>query len=198
MPLPVMSPPGLDLYERLSPLAALDETNDFAFAVVCGAVGAMWAQVAYLSEDRDERPGWAVMVDVETAPVYALPWLAAHAGVKLTLGATEDAQRDEVRRRSGVARGRPASMIAKAQSTLTGAKTVRLQERAGSAWGIVVHTATAETPDPAATLAALMSEKPGGDILTHIVGDGVLIDEGTRTVDAASATIDAAVLADVI
>ncbi len=188
-----------DLYGRLAPLAALDEDNDHAFAVLCGAIGAMWQTVADLSEDRDGRPGWAGMSDVELAPGYALPWLATHAGVKLTQGATEDAQRDEVRRRSGVARGRPASMIAKAKTTLTGAQEVRLTERAGSAWQIVVHTRVDETTDADATLAALMSEKPGGDVLTHIVGDAPLWGEATRAWSAVSAgvTWDNVTLSDV-
>ncbi len=199
MPLSAMGSVALDLYERLAPLASLDPANDYAFACLCGAIGAMYQQVADLSEDRDDRPGWAVMVDVETAPGYALPWLAAHAGVKLTKGATEDVQRDEVRRRSGVARGRPASMIAKAKTTLTGTQEVRLTERAGSAWQIVVHTRVDETPDPDATLAALMSEKPGGDVLTHIIGDAPLWGEATRTWSAVSAgvTWDNVTLSDV-
>lgn len=200
-PLPAMSSPGRDLYERLSPLAAYDEENDYAFAVLCGAIGAMWEQVAYLSEDRDERPGWAVMVDVETAPAYALPWLATHAGVKLTKGATEDVQRDEVRRRSGVARGRPASMRAKIATTLTGDNpSAQIIERAGgSAWQIVVRTRTDQTPDPAATFAAATSEKPGGDVLTHVVGDDVLWEEATLDWDAVDpgVTWDTVTLGDV-
>jgi hypothetical protein len=188
---------GAELLDANEPLAFDDPANGWAFGHLCQAIGLMWQEVADLSEDRGSRPGWAALVDVETAPADALAWLAQIPGVKLTLRATEAAQRDEVRRASGQAVGRPASMIAKAQTTLTGSKTVRLVERSSSAWQITVITRTTETPNPAATLAALMSEKPGADILIHVVSNAPVIDEGTRTIDAAAGTIDTATLANI-
>ena len=192
-----MSSVGADLYDRLAPLAALDDAHDFAFAHLCNAIGLMRQQVADLSEDRDERPGWAGLADVETAPANALPYLAQIPGVKVTQGATEVVQRAEVRRHAGAARGRPASMIAEVQPTLTGSKTVRLLERTSSAWTFTVVTRTSETPNAATTLAAIERQRPGGDVGTHLVSDAPLVDEGTRTIDAAAGTIDTATLANV-
>lgn len=188
---------GAELYDANSALAFDDLANDWAFAILCQAIGLMWQPIADLSEDRDGRPGWAVLVDVETTPDNALPWLAQIPGVQLTRGITAPEQREEVRLRSGQARCRPASMIAAVQKTLTGTKNVRILERTSSAWTLTVFTRTDETPDPDATLAAAMSQKVGGDVLTLIVGDSPLIDEGTEIIDNVTATIDAATLADV-
>lgn len=197
MPLPVMQSVGADLYDRLAPLAALDEANDFAFAHRCEAIGRAWQAVADLSEDRDGRPGWAALADVETAPANALEYLSQIVGIHVTKGATEAVQRAEVRRHAGAARGRPASMIAEVQATLTGSKSVRLIERTSSAWTFTVITRTSETPDPTATAAAIERQRPGGDIVTHIISDLALIDEWTRDIDATTANIDVLTPADV-
>jgi hypothetical protein len=196
-PVPAMGSIGTELYEANESLAYADADNDYAFAVLCGAVGAMWQAVADLSEDRDGRPGWAVLVDVETSPADALPWLAQIPGVDLTQGAPALQQRDEIRRRSGQGRCRPAAMREEAAPTLSGTKTIRILERASSAWTLTVITRTSETPNPAVTLAALLRQKVGGDILTHIVSDAPIIDEWTRTINATTATIDSLTLADV-
>jgi len=185
-----MSSVGADLYDRLAPLAALDDAHDFAFAHLCNAIGLMRQQVADLSEDRGARPGWAGLADVETAPANALAWLAQIVGIRATQGATEAVQRAEVRRHAGAARGRPASMIAEVQPTLTGSKTVRLLERTSSAWTFTVVTRTSETLNATATLAAIERQRPGGDLAAHLISDAPIIDEMTRPIDELTETID--------
>lgn len=197
MTFPALGSVGAELYAANEPLAYADPGHDYALAVLCGAIGAMWQDVADLAEERDGRPQWAALVDVETSPDYALPWLAQIPGVKLTAGATAEQQRDETRRLSGQARCRPQSMKDEAAPTLSGTKTVILLERTSSAWTLTAITRTAETPDPAATLAALLRQKVGGDVLTHIVSDAPIIDEGTLTINAATGTIDTATVADI-
>jgi hypothetical protein len=91
-------------------------------------------------------------------------------------------------------------MTAAAKRTLTGDDPfILIIERNGSPYRIGAVTRTTQTPDPAVTLAALLSQKPAGLILTHTVSDDALIDEGTRTIDAVdvAVTIDAAVTADI-
>lgn len=195
--MPIMGSVGAEMYDANEALAYADLDNDYVFAVLCEAIGRMWQPIADLVEERDGRPGWAVLVDVETTPDDALPWLAQIPGVQLTRAAVAADQREELRRRSGEARCRPESMRAAGAATLTGTQSVRILERTSSAWTLTVITRTAETPDAAATLAALMSQKVGGDVLTHVVADAPLIDEGTRTINAAASTIDAATLADI-
>lgn len=198
-PAPVMGSVGAELYDANAPLAYADELNDWALAKLCQAIGLMWQEIADLSEDRDGRPGYAVLVDVETTPANALPWLAQIPGVRLTQGASEADQRDEVRRHAGAGRCRPAAMKSAGALTLTSKDPakVRIVERTNSAWTLTVITSPSDTPDPAATLAAVLSQKVGGDILTFIQDEGPIIDEMSRTIDALTGTIDALTLADV-
>ncbi len=190
MPGPLLDTVAAELYAANSNLAHDDEANGWALAHVCIAIGLMWQGVADIVEDRDGHPGWSAIVDVDRAPMSGLAWLAQRIGVGLTVGAPEAVQRDEIRRRSGEATGRPASMVAKAQTTLTGTKTVRLIERSSSAWTLTAITRTSETPDPAATLKALMSEKPAGLVLDLVVSDAPIVAEFTLTVDGLTEAID--------
>jgi hypothetical protein len=57
-------------------------------------------------------------------------------------------------------------MTAAIRRTLTGTRYVFLKEREGSPYRVTAVTRTAETPDVAATLAAALSQKPAGLILT--------------------------------
>lgn len=198
MSMPVMCSEGQALYDAVWQLAGEDEANDWALAKVCNAIGMMRQRAADLYEDRDGLPGWSQLFSVDRCPAYALPFLAQVAGTTVTVGAPEEVQRDEVRRHAGSARGRPASIIAAVQATLTGTKTVRLLERVGgNAWRFTVVTRTAETPDAAATYKAILSQKPLGMIATHIISDAPIIDEGTETIDASTGNIDTATLADI-
>lgn len=194
--MPVMGSAGAELYAELWQIADnLDETYDYVLAKVCEALGKMRQQSMDLFEDREVdghlRAGYSQMLDVERAPVAVLPYLAQFVGAAVTVGAPEEQQRDEVRRKAGQARGRPASLISAVQATLTGDRTVRLIERVGgNAWQVVVITRTAETPDAAATLKAALSQKPIGIVLTHIVSDAPIVDEMTLTIDGLTEAID--------
>jgi hypothetical protein len=195
---PILGSAAQQLYDSLWQLAGEDQANDWALAHLCNAIGAMRQRAVDLFEDRDGLPGWSQLFDVERCPAYALAFLGQIAGVTVTAGASEDIQRDEVRAKAGKDRGRPASTVRKVKATLEGTKTVRVIERVGgSAWRHQIITLTAETPDPAATFAAMLSDKPEGDIFEHLVTDDVLIDEGTRSIDTATGTIDTATLADI-
>jgi hypothetical protein len=106
--------------------------------------------------------------------------------------------RDAIKRQGGENRGTPDAILSAAGDTLTGTRTMRLLERAGgNAYALDLVTRPSETPDPDATLAAALTQKPAGDSLTLTLTDSVLIDEGTRTIDSAGAAIDAATLGDV-
>lgn len=147
MSAPVFGSVGAELYDALAPLAGDDAANGYALGHVCQAIGLMRQLVADLSEDQGDRPGWTGLVDVETSPAVALPWLAQIPGVKLTTGASEDAQRNEIRIRAGQARGRPASTLAKVKVVLSGTQSVRLVERISSAWTYAVVVRRGEVPE---------------------------------------------------
>jgi hypothetical protein len=75
---------------------------------------------------------------------------------------------------------------------LTGEQSVRLIERDGGTFQNVVVTRASETPDEAATLAALANPetKPLGATYTLVVASSILIDELPGLVDEQAGTID--------
>jgi hypothetical protein len=193
------------VYARLAPIAADDEALDWPLLRFIVALSEMFAKVEAVARSGDGRVPYSRMVDVTVCPAFALPFLAQFVGVRLRpLRTGETASdwaiyaRDAITRRGGRNRGRPDAMLSAVEETLAGLRSARLLERAGGdAYALTLVTRPGETPDAAATVAAALTQKPAGIVLTHTITDYVLIDEGTRTINAATGTIDAAALADV-
>lgn len=127
----------------------------------------------------DERGAlWGVFAGT-IADDRLLGWGAQWAGF-YPVGATEAELRDLDVIRTRWYRGSPAASIATIQLTLTGTKTVTRRERylAADGWGVdnaynlYIRTRTSETPDPEATLAAALSQKPAGIVLDFAVAAG--------------------------
>lgn len=144
-----------------------------------------------LVRDSDAGPGWSGSLDPDRAFAEHLPWLAQFVGVRLPPGLTVIEQRVYLRDKPRWRRGSRGAMIAEARATLTGTQSVYFIERASSAYTITVQTLTSETPDPVATLEALLRQKPGGIVLTHVVSDARIIDTLDGSIDSMSTTIDA-------
>lgn len=165
---PAMSSMGLRLYDAFGPVVRNDTVDlDLLGLGVAGALGAMFQDIDYILDPGDGTPPFAVLYDPDRCPASWLPWLAAQYGVILVQGATEQEWRDAIRTRPATKRGRPATHIAAIQATLTGTKHVDFNERDGSAYRIGVLTLASETPDPVLTLAAALSQVPGGDLLSY-------------------------------
>lgn len=185
------------LLEELEPILTTD------FEQYLAAIVAMFAEVEQYTLDTDDGDGWSILLDVDRCPAKALPFLGQMIGVDVPVGMAEADARALIRDRPQWRRGTPSRMIEVAQATLTGSKFVDLIERSAAAcpadpaYGVTVVTRTSETTDPAVTLAALLAAKPAGLVLLHIVSDFPIIDEGSRTLNATSATIDAASFGDV-
>jgi hypothetical protein len=179
---------GDELYARLS---VMDGPSD-DLSAYCDAIGAMFAEVegyARGDETGDVLP-WQALLDPAIAGSQALLWLAQLAGVAVPVGMTDEtALRSTIEAANGRRRGTPAYMAEQGQATLTGTKTLRMFERyTGDAYLLHVVTRTDETPDPAATEAALRSVKPAGIVLTFEVSDGVTWDEPVHAWNAAGST----------
>ena len=73
--------------------------------------------------------------------------------------------------------------------------------RTTSAWTLTVVVRTSECPDPAASERAARSQKASGLVMTFVVTDAPIIDEGgaAKTIDSAevAVTYDNATVADV-
>jgi hypothetical protein len=197
---PVVSRFAEDLYENCVGWAHADEQNGWALLHLCQAIAVQYDPTDQIANPPVEGRGpWETILDVDHTPAAFLPWLGQFVGVRpgQLAGLTVQQQRDFIRACSAYRRGTPAAMIAAAQIHLTGTRQVRMVERDESAYRLTVITRTTETPDAAAVERALLTQKPAGIVLTHIVSDAPIIDEGTATIDDVTATIDDATVADV-
>lgn len=149
----------------------------------------------YAREQEDGTPGYGRFLDVEQCPLWALPWLAQVAGVRWH-GPPTERLRSLIRTRPASRRCTMPALRAAIAETLTvpaGVEpTIRVIERDTSRWHFTVVTRASETGDPESTRRAIESQTPIGHYFTHVVSDAPLIIEGTRTVDAATGTIDGA------
>lgn len=162
-----------ELYDSLGPWTAEDESQGWPLLKYCGALAAMFNQIETYARDAADAPGWSNIVDPDRAPGDAeLEYIGNFVGVDLPAGLSTDAKRALIKGVSSFKRGTLNAMIAAAQSKLTGTKTVLLRERDGGAYNLTVVTYTSETPDAAAVLAAIKSQKPAGIILTYTTSTG--------------------------
>lgn len=164
---PELEPFAEALYASMEPVASYmdGDRNAYALAHLCGAIGAMFQPVDTLARDNDDGPGWSAVLDLARSPW--LPWLGQFLGVTPRAGATDDEQRASISGTAGFRRGSVAAMRAAAALHLTGEKSVILRERDGSPYRLEIVTYTDETPDPAATLADVLTQKPAGLMLSY-------------------------------
>jgi hypothetical protein len=149
--------------------------------------------------DSQVDVGEAIVAPIPAPDVNLVPaWPYAPQPHMETTEEWAEYARDAIRRQGGRQRGTPDAILSATEDTLKGAKVARLLERVGgNAYALELITRPSETPNPAATLAAAMAQKPAGMSLTHTLTEGVIINEGTRTIDTSTGTIDAATLGDV-
>lgn len=162
------------LYEMLAPLARADPDNAWSLLLYINAVGVMFQLIEDLVRDTPEGPGWSILLDLDRCPVEALPWLGQFVGVRIPPGMNEADARLRIAHTDGFKRGTRNALIGAASSTLTGAKTVIFRERDHApadtpnyAYYLSVYTYVTQTPNAAATLAALLAQKPAGIVLTY-------------------------------
>jgi hypothetical protein len=159
------------LYAMLAPLAADDAYNAWALLTYVNALGVMYQLVEDWVRDSESAPGWSLLLDIDRCPPEALPWLAQLTGVRIPARVTDPVeQRQWILSTDGFKRGTVAALLGAARSTLTGEQRLVFRERDGAAHGyasspdyayvLTVYSYHAETPDPTATLNALLAQKP--------------------------------------
>jgi hypothetical protein len=156
------------------------------------AIAVMWEQVEFYSLDRDddrgELVGYGIALDVKNPdiPREALDWAAQFVGEIIPIIAPDADAVQQILDHPYGKRGTPKSIVDAAKATLTGDRDVVLRERdpaaliangfpstpEDDAYGLTVITYTSQTPDPAATEAAIRKVLPGGIILGFHVLDG--------------------------
>lgn len=156
-------------YAALAPYTGPDEAFGWPLLIYLGAIGDQFFQMMDdLGRDQGDVVGWGNVMNPNTCPAYALPWLGQFVGVVVDTTLSEANQRAQVIAAAGWQRGTPASIIAAVQRYLTGAKYVALQERfGGNAYALNIITHTAETPvDTTEMMNAVKAVIPAGFLLT--------------------------------
>ncbi len=166
---PVVGEVAEQIYSELGPYTVGDEESGWHLLKFVEAItGVLFEKIHLLVSDRQNTVGWEVLFDPDTCPAGALPYLAQYVGVTLEPSLTEQQKRDKIRLPENFKRGTRPALIQAVQRTLTGAKTILIDERfGGSAYALRVRTLTGETPNATATQAAVVSQKPGGLVLTY-------------------------------
>lgn len=179
MTAPAVSPLAEQVYASLWPLADDDEIQGWALLLLVSLCAQPFAEVDQLVGDTDDGPGWSILFDLDRCPGKWLDFPAATVGARPAEGLDDDQRRAHIRDAGGVQRGTPEALKAEAALHLTGTKHVVLYERDGGAWRDTLITYTAETPDPAAVLAAVTAPavKPIGRKITHLVYPGWTLDQ---------------------
>jgi hypothetical protein len=166
------------LYGMLAPLAQQDFDAAWSLLILVNAIGGMYELVEEWVRDTPDGVGWSLLVDLDRCPPEALPWLGQFVGVRIPPALSSDAdKRDWVASTDGFNRGTRDALIGAAKATLTGQQRLIFRERDGAAWGdpdppdVAYHLTTysyaTETPNPTATLNALLAQKPGGIVLHY-------------------------------
>lgn len=158
------------LRERTEQLAPDDADFGDAHRHLTRAMALALERVAEIYDPDEGLPG-APLLDPETCPAWALPWLAQVLGVPLPPGLPEAEARVLVASVGGWARGTRGALLATAQALTTGTHTVFFEERNEDAddppYSFLIRTLESETPDSAALERALRLQKPGGLIMDY-------------------------------
>lgn len=156
------------------------------------AIGEMFTDVELYAMAEEDDQGWVILFDPDQCPAPALPYLAQYVGERLPVGISDAAAREWIKDAPNQRRGTPMSIFYAAQRKLTGSRLVAMRERdGGDPEKLTVVTYTAETPDPAGTLADLRDVVPYDVDLTYSVLDGQDWG-GVSTTFATWAAVDAA------
>jgi len=145
--------------------------DDGTVAALVEAVAAPVAQVETIITDP------AAHTDPGRVPWEHLPRLAALAGIDLT-AVPDGEKRAWMADPANYYRATTETVIRRVGLTLTGARQVWVEcPHLGDPWTAYVRTLAAETPDPAATLAAIVAEMPAWLVLvTELDAVGISYD----------------------
>lgn len=169
IPRPVVSQAAELLYGKLWPQNIEDESTGWQLLNFCEALaGTLFEQVRSYVADREDMQGWSVIFNVDKCPPEALPYLAQFVGVHFEDSLTVAQQRAKIKERPAFKRGTVAAILAAAKLHLTGAKFVYMEERTGGqAYKLLMRTFASQTPEPAVTLADILTQKPAGIVLDY-------------------------------
>jgi hypothetical protein len=184
--MPTLTTTGQEIYDAIAPLMESDQPgrsdadNGYVGAILSGAFATMVDPVSDIVRDQaDGTPGYAVLFDPDALVTIGrpewLPWLAQFVGDSQAVLAAPDVATKKaiIKTPLNFTRGRPSTIVAAAQNTLTGAKTVLLNKfLGGNSNALGITTITSQTPNPTATINAIMAVMPAWIVPTISVVTG--------------------------
>lgn len=162
MPQPIVSSGGQQFYDAVSQWHPDDELHGWPGLYWCEALASSGlSQVLDVISDKpDGTPGWSSLLDVDTCPYDSLGWLGQFRGVTIPNGITDAAARSLILNEAATGRGRPGTLVAAVQGTLTGSKYCVIHERDTSPYHATIDVFVSQMPDSAATAAVIAANKP--------------------------------------
>jgi hypothetical protein len=171
----------MTLAERLlSDFEPYLDDDDGTLPMFTSAVTSPLEDLEAIAQPSDQGVGFSSLLDPDRAPSEYLEWLGQAVGVAIATGKAEDAARESIKHPAGWRTGAPDSIIAAVRPTLVPVDpdipaTVIVLERTSGGWAagdnpwhLTVATFTDETPDTAAALAAALSQKDIGNIMSVV------------------------------
>ena len=134
----------------------------------CQALGAPLEPIYELVRERDDAAPWAILLDPDECPAFALPYLAQFVGVVITPEMDEEQIRNEIREPTGWKRGQTEAIKIAIRRTLTGENPlVIVKPRTPEVGHHYIRTLLSETPDPARTEAVVRAAVPAWEKLDY-------------------------------
>lgn len=196
---PEVSAAAERLYARMAAYQDGDEQTGWKLLQLCEARARMNRRATELLRHDEHGSGVRRRHDPRRCPAVALPSLAARLGVDAA-GLTEQQLRTAIEKRPRTTRCTPEAMLAAVLATLTPDAVeddVRILENDGGAYKLTLITQVDQTPHPAVTKAAALTQKPLFVRLTHIVTNSPRIDDWTLPIDDVDVAIDDLTIDDV-
>jgi hypothetical protein len=125
--------------------------------------------------ERDEQPGWAILLDPASCPAKALPYLAQYVGAVLTPEMDEAQQRAEIEEPTSWKRGQLPSIKLVGARGLTGTKRVIVRSRTPSVGHHYIRTLASETLSPEREKVTIRKAVPAWEALDYAAIAGVFL-----------------------
>lgn len=175
------------VYDEIRPAAYADEENDWILRhVINGWTLAMY-EIWLIVRDNGNTPGWSIVMSPETAPVQFLNWLSVLLGSKPIVNETVEQARIRLGGMSGLRRGSLQALRSVAVRSLNSGDpdvepyVIFNERQGGNAYRLAIRTLSSQTPNEAQVASDLLTQKPGGIVMTYDAFDDITYD----TVNAA-------------
>ena len=161
------------LFDLLQPMFYDDVDQYNALATYLSGLGLNFEVIEEYARDTDDgKIGYSILVDATRVPDEAITWLGQFVGVQITQGLPPAQQKQQLVGLGTWKRGTVAALQAAPLPFLTGSQTVIVKERDTSPYHFEVLTYANETTDQNKVLAALLTQKPAGLIMTYVMFSG--------------------------